>query len=99
VNTFYLSHIYADNHSGTQLTLTNLGGIISGQIYASTDAPHFVLGHSWSLGSLAFAFIIFNILRVLYKKREAKKEELRAQGAVTPAGEFTDRSPEFKYQF
>jgi nitrate/nitrite transporter NarK len=84
---------------GTQLTLTNLGGIISGQIYSSTAAPHFVIGHAWSLGSLAFAFIVFNILRVLYKRREAAKAELRAQGYVTPAGQFTDRSPEFKYQF
>ncbi|KIW79201.1 hypothetical protein Z517_05813 [Fonsecaea pedrosoi CBS 271.37] len=83
---------------GTQLTLTNLGGIISGQIYASTDAPRFVLGHAWSLGSLAFAFIVFNILYVLYKKREAAKEELRSQGVVTPPQEFTDKSPEFKYQ-
>jgi hypothetical protein len=76
-----------------------LGGIISGQIYSSTDAPHYTLGHSWSLGSLAFAFIVFNILRVLYVKREAKKDELRAQGVVTAPEDFTDRSPEFKYQF
>ena len=79
--------------------MTNLGGIISGQIYSSTSAPHYTLGHSWSLGSLAFAFIVFNILRVLYLRREKAKAELRAQGYVTPAGEFTDRSPEFKYQF
>jgi hypothetical protein len=85
--------------AGTQLTLTNLGGIISGQIYASTDAPGFTLGHSWSLGSLAFAFIVFNILRVQYARRENEKAKLREQGYVTPAGEFTDRSPEFKYQF
>lgn len=84
--------------TGTQLTLTNLGGIISGQIYASTDAPGYVLGHSWSAGSLAFAFIVFIIIRILYEKRESAKEKLRQQGYVTPAGELTDRSPEFKYQ-
>ncbi|KIW54835.1 hypothetical protein PV05_07169 [Exophiala xenobiotica] len=84
---------------GTQLTLTNLGGIISGQIYASTDAPRYVLGHSWSLGSLAFAFIIFNIIRVLYKRREAEKAKARDQGVVVPPEEFTDRAPTFKYQF
>jgi hypothetical protein len=80
------------------LTLTNLGGIISGQIYASNSAPKFTLGHSWSLGSLAFAFIVFNILRVLYKRREAKKAVDRAAGVVVPPEEFTDRSPSFKYQ-
>jgi hypothetical protein len=81
------------------LTLTNLGGIISGQIYASTDAPRYILGHSWSLGSLAFAFIIFNIIRVLYKKREAEKAKAREEGVVVPPEEFTDRAPTFKYQF
>ncbi|KAK5297554.1 hypothetical protein LTR93_002560 [Exophiala xenobiotica] len=84
---------------GTQLTLTNLGGIISGQIYASTDAPRYILGHSWSLGSLAFAFIIFNIIRVLYKKRETEKAKAREEGVVVPPEEFTDRAPTFKYQF
>ncbi|KIV87121.1 hypothetical protein PV11_02689 [Exophiala sideris] len=84
---------------GTQLTLTNLGGIISGQIYASTDAPKFTLGHSWSLGSLGFSLIIFCFIRVLYKRREAAKAKAREEGVVVPPGEFTDRSPNFKYQF
>ncbi|KAG9771831.1 MFS general substrate transporter, partial [Aureobasidium melanogenum] len=83
---------------GIQLTLTNLGGIISGQIYASKSAPKFTLGHSWSLGSLAFAFIIFIIVRILYARREAAKEKARAEGVVVPPEEFTDRSPTFKYQ-
>lgn len=82
-----------------QLTLTNLGGIISGQIYASTDAPKFTLGHAWSLGSLGFSLIIFNIIRILYKRREAAKAKARAEGVVVPPEEFTDRSPTFKYQF
>jgi hypothetical protein len=79
--------------------LTNLGGIVSGQIYASNTAPKFTLGHSWSLGSLAFAFIVFNILRVLYKRREAGKAKAREEGVVVPPEEFTDRAPSFKYQF
>lgn len=83
---------------GIQLTLTNLGGIISGQIYASKSAPKFTLGHSWSLGSLAFAFIIFIVVRILYARREAAKEKARAEGVVVPPEEFTDRSPTFKYQ-
>ena len=86
----------ADGNLGTQLTLTSLGGIISGQIYSSKSAPHYTLGHAWSLGSLALAFIIFNILHVLYKRREIAKGKLRAQAFVTPAGELADK---FKYQF
>lgn len=80
------------------MTLTNLGGIISGQIYASKSAPKFTLGHSWSLGSLGFAFIVFIILRILYAKREAAKARAREEGVVVPPEEFTDRAPTFKYQ-
>ena len=81
-------------------TFTNLGGIISGQIYRSDAAPKYVLGHAWSLGSLAFGWLGFWVLRTLYKRRESKKTELRAQlGRPSPGEVWTDRVPEFKYQF
>jgi hypothetical protein len=35
----------------------------------------------------------------MYVKREAGKKKFIAEGYVTPAGEYTDRSPGFKYQF
>jgi hypothetical protein len=38
-------------------------------------------------------------VRYMYVKREEGKERLAAEGYVTPSGEFTDISPEFKYQF
>jgi hypothetical protein len=38
-------------------------------------------------------------MRYMYLRREKEKQRLLAEGYVTPAGEFTDRSPEFKYQF
>lgn len=85
--------------AGIQLTLTNIGGIVSGQIYQSKSAPSFTLGHSWSLGCLVFALIMFNILRILYKRREAWKDRAIAEGIVVPPEEFTDRAPTFRYQF
>ena len=82
---------------GIQLTLTNLGGIISGQIYQTESSPRFVLGHAWSLGSLLFAWCGWWVLRWIYKRREAEKDRLLSEGWT---GEIeTDRSPGFRYQF
>ena len=83
---------------GILLTFTNLGGIISGQIYRS--APAYTLGHAWSLGPLAFGWTGFWVLRALYKRREKQKDELRSAGWTLQPGEvWTDRVPDFKYQF
>ncbi|KAE9380691.1 high-affinity nicotinic acid transporter-like protein [Stipitochalara longipes BDJ] len=84
---------------GILLALTNIGGVVSGQIYQTKAAPKYTLGHAWSLGCLAFAWCGWWIVRFMYVKREVKKEKLIAEGYVTPAGEYTDKSPEFKYQF
>ena len=85
---------------GILLTFTNLGEIISGQIYQSDAAPKYVLGHAWSLGSLGFGCCGFWVLRTLYKRREKNKADLRAQGWTLGVDEvWTDRVPEFKYQF
>lgn len=88
---------------GFQLTLTNLGGIVAGQIYQSTSAPKFALGHSWSLASLAFAFIGCTIMRIVYYQRENWKNEARIkleQGEESDIPELwmsTDRGLNFKY--
>ncbi|KAJ5604502.1 hypothetical protein N7510_009656 [Penicillium lagena] len=88
---------------GIQLTLTNLGGIVAGQIYQSTSEPRYVLGHSWSLGSLAIAFIGCSIMRVIYHRREKSKDEARArlargeESGVPKLWHPTDRGLDFKY--
>lgn len=83
---------------GILLTLTNIGGVVSGQIYQTRAAPAFTLGHAWSLGCLAFAWCGWWIVRAIYKKREAGKDMALVEGVVTPHDEFTDRAPEFRYQ-
>ncbi|KAJ5556092.1 hypothetical protein N7494_000007 [Penicillium frequentans] len=88
---------------GILLTLTNLGGIIAGQIYQSTSEPRYVLGHSWSLGSLAIALIGCSIMRIIYHGREKSKEESRAklgrgeEPGVPELWHPTDRGLDFKY--
>ena len=84
---------------GILLALTNIGGVVSGQIYQTNSAPKFTLGHAWSLGCLAFAWCGWWAVRLMYKRREAAKDEALAEGVVTLPGEYTDRSPEFRYQF
>lgn len=90
---------------GFQLTLTNLGGIVAGQIYQSTSAPRYVLGHAWSLGSLVIAFIGCTIMRILYHRREKWKNCAKYrlnQGEESEVPELwrpTDRGLDFKYLF
>lgn len=84
---------------GILLTLTNIGGVVSGQIYYSKAAPQYRLGHAWSLGCLVFAWIGWWGVRALYKRRDAGKAKARDEGVVVPAAEFTDRSPNFTYLY
>lgn len=84
---------------GILLTLTNIGGVVSGQIYQTKAAPAYTLGHAWSLGCLSVAWIGWWIVRAIYKRREAWKDKALAEGVVVPPEQFTDRSPEYRYQF
>jgi hypothetical protein len=84
---------------GILLTLTNIGGVVSGQIYQSNAAPKYILGHAWSLGCLAFAWCGWWFVRAMYKMREAGKDRKITEGYVRGEGVgYTDREPEFRYQ-
>ncbi|KAH8821931.1 retrograde regulation protein 2 [Xylogone sp. PMI_703] len=83
---------------GIQQSITQLAGVVSGQIYRSTSAPKYTLGHSWSLGCACMAWCCWWVYLAILKSRERKKQALRDAGAVT-TGVLTDRSPEFHYVF
>jgi hypothetical protein len=84
---------------GILLTLTNIGGVVSGQIYQSKAAPKYTLGHAWSLGCLGVAWCGWWIVRFMYKRREARKDKKLAAAYVRPDGVmYTDREPDFRYQ-
>ncbi|KAI0467949.1 retrograde regulation protein 2 [Xylaria cf. heliscus] len=83
---------------GILLALTNIGGVISGQIYQSGAGPDFTLGHAWSLGSLSFAWLGWWVVRVIYKRRQTYKDKALAEGVAMPEGDHTDRGISFKYQ-
>ncbi|KAJ9138004.1 Retrograde regulation protein 2 [Coniochaeta hoffmannii] len=83
---------------GILLTMTNVGGVVSGQIYQGTQAPKFTLGHAWSLGCLGIAWCGWWGVRAMYQKRNAAKEKALAEGVEIPQGaDYTDRAPDFKY--
>jgi hypothetical protein len=84
---------------GILLTLTNIGGVVSGQIYQSNAAPKYTLGHAWSLGCLGFAWCGWWIVRAMYKRREEGKDRKLAASYARPEGTmYTDRDPNFRYQ-
>ncbi|KAK7963769.1 hypothetical protein PG988_010743 [Apiospora saccharicola] len=85
---------------GILLTLTNIGGVVSGQIYYSNAAPAYTLGHAWSLGCLGFAWCMWWIIRFVYVRRQSRKEQLLDDGhrSRSAAVYYTDREPDFKYQ-
>jgi len=84
---------------GILLTLTNIGGVVSGQIYQSNAAPKYTLGHAWSLGCLGFAWCGWWVVRVMYRRREVGKYRKIIVEYVRPEGTmYTDREPDFRYQ-
>jgi MFS family permease len=83
---------------GMQQSMTQLAGVVSGQIYRSTSAPNFTLGHAWSLGSVCTAWIGWWIYRAVLKSRERRKEEMRRNGERANR-EWDDRATDFRYVF
>ncbi|KAI0597414.1 retrograde regulation protein 2 [Biscogniauxia sp. FL1348] len=83
---------------GILLTLTNIGGVVSGQIYQSNGAPAFTLGHAWSLGCLTIAWLGWWLVRWIYNTRQRAKDIALAEGIISQPEEKTDRALEFKYQ-
>uniref|UniRef100_A0A093UME9 Putative transporter C11D3.18C n=1 Tax=Talaromyces marneffei PM1 TaxID=1077442 RepID=A0A093UME9_TALMA len=84
---------------GILLSLINIGGVVAGQVYQTSSAPGFVLGHSWSLGCLVFAWCGWWVVLGLYKKREREKDRALAEEVTIPQDEWSDRAPDFRYQF
>ena len=82
---------------GIVLTWTDVSGVVIGQLYQSKWAPRYYVGNGWSLGVLLVACALFTWVTVIYKKRNAQK--VHRQGEVVPIEEWTDRAPDFHYQW
>jgi MFS family permease len=82
---------------GLGLSIGNLGGIISGQIYPQSHAPGYRLGHAWSLGAICVSFCLWWMLRQIYYSREEVKDEMR-EGKIPEPTVFSDQAPSYRYQ-
>ena len=82
---------------GIALSIGNIGGIVSGQIYPLAHAPTYTLGHAYSLGAVALCFCLWWATRHIYYRREALKDHMR-DGEVPEPRAFEDRAPAYRYQ-
>lgn len=79
---------------GIVLTMTDITGIIIGQLYPAKDKPKFYVGNGWTLGMMCVAMVLFTIVWQIYKRRNAQKEHM----TEVPSGEeWDDRAMDFKY--
>ncbi|OAA65398.1 high-affinity nicotinic acid transporter [Niveomyces insectorum RCEF 264] len=83
---------------GIVLTLTDLAGVVVGQIYPHNDAPKFYLGNAWTFGVVMVGLLLFCLVTWIYKKRNAEKERRLAAGEVVPPEQWDDQAPDFIYQ-
>ncbi len=58
------------------ISVGNCGGIISGQIYRSEDAPRFILGHAINLGFCTLALICTSILMIGLQLENRRRDRL-----------------------
>ncbi|UJR34789.1 hypothetical protein I4U23_027570 [Adineta vaga] len=58
------------------LSVGNSGGVISGQIYRTEDAPRFILGHAVNLGFCTLGFIATCILFISLKLENKRRDKL-----------------------
>ncbi|KAL1959732.1 hypothetical protein VTO42DRAFT_1318 [Malbranchea cinnamomea] len=78
------------------ISLGNIGGLISSQIYPSSDGPRYIVGNSVSMGMEAIAILCVWAMFFLLRWRNQKKAQLIAQG-VTDNGKQGDQALDFTY--
>ncbi|CAL5869492.1 uncharacterized protein PFLUO_LOCUS3722 [Penicillium psychrofluorescens] len=78
---------------GITLTITDMAGVVVGQLYPSKDKPKYYLGNAWALGTLVVAIILFTLVNRVYKRRNAQKNS----GQSRLGEEWDDRAEDFIY--
>ncbi|CAF4624426.1 unnamed protein product, partial [Rotaria magnacalcarata] len=58
------------------ISVGNIGGVISGQLYRTQDAPRFILGHAVNLGFCAFGVINAVILLVGLRAENRRRDRV-----------------------
>ncbi|CAF3986836.1 unnamed protein product [Rotaria sordida] len=58
------------------LSVGSIGGVISGQLYRSQDAPHFILGHAINLGFCTLSLIALTIILIGLHMENRRRDRL-----------------------
>ncbi|KAF6830696.1 nicotinic acid plasma membrane transporter [Colletotrichum plurivorum] len=80
------------------ISLANISGIVSSQIYPVYDAPRYIKGNAISLGGECIALLSIGLIYALLRRRTANKEKMLAEGRESN-GREDDRGLHFKYVF
>ncbi|KAK6008156.1 hypothetical protein QM012_000059 [Aureobasidium pullulans] len=78
------------------VSLANVSGVVSSQIYLSADAPRYLMGNAVSAGMETLALCGVVAVWWTLRRRNLQKEKLRAQGAEDN-GKCGDRALDFVY--
>ena len=79
------------------LSISNISGAISSQIYPAWDGPRYMMGNSVSLAAALTQCAGVVGVWFLLKRRDQKKERLLAEGLTENGHEGEDRGLEFRY--
>lgn len=77
-------------------SLGNISGLVSSQIYPSSDGPRYITGNSISLAFEAGAIVVIWVMFFLLRSRNKAKEKMIADGA-SDNGKEGDRALDFRY--
>ncbi|KAF8303429.1 MFS general substrate transporter [Clavulina sp. PMI_390] len=85
-----------------QIGIGNFGGAISSSVYRTKDQPRYILGHSVVIGFLCMGLITGPLTVVLYRRINAKRDEMVRSGVLDQYSEedlsrMGDRAPNFRY--
>lgn len=78
------------------MSVANISGLLSSNIYPATHGPRYIIGNSVSLGCECVALLGVGSIYLVLQSRNMKKQKLAAEGA-TGNGKEGDRALQFKY--
>ncbi|CAF3733163.1 unnamed protein product [Rotaria sp. Silwood1] len=73
------------------LSIGSIGGVISGQLYTSQDAPHFILGHAINLGFCTLSLIALTIILIGLHMENRQRDRLYGSIGSTTMQSFTNK--------
>lgn len=83
---------------GMNQTMGNIGGVVAGQIYISSDAPRYIIGQSVSLAGISLALVLTVVLHVTFRYQNSRKARAISTSVQNEDGmEVSDKDVYFRY--